>query len=462
MIRATLETVAAYTGGSIHGAAAAGAVLVEGVSTDTRSIRPNNLFVPLIGERFNGHDYAQTAREQGASAVLWQGDQGEPPEGPAVIVEDTLQALQRMAHHYRMSLPVRIVGITGSNGKTTTKDMTAAVLAAVYRVHKTQGNLNNHIGLPLTLLSLAPDTEFAVIEMGMSGRGEIDLLTRIARPDAAVITNIGDAHLKQLGSRDEIAKAKLEICSGLAEGGTFVVPGDEPLIDAYLKEAGGPRHVRIVRFGSGESCDIRLQSVELSAENTRFRTNDSPLPFTIPMLGRHNANNALAAIGIGRAFGIADSVIAGALSEFTPSGMRIERVEGKGGTTLWNDAYNANVTSMKAALSLLSETRGYRRKFAVLGDMLELGPGEKQFHREIGAALSPASVDFVYTFGELGREIAAAAAPHYPAGRVEAFDSKEKLAEKLEAVSEPGDLILVKASRGMKLETVVQSMRAQC
>jgi len=459
MIRATLTQVAAFAGGTVTGGSPN--IDIQGVSTDTRSIRPGNLFVPLIGERFNGHAYAKAALDLGAAAVLWQADQGEPPAGPSIVVDDTLAALQRLAANYRASLQVTIVGITGSNGKTTTKDMAAAVLGTTFRVHKTQGNLNNHIGLPLTLLSLSPETEFAVLEMGMSGRGEIELLTTIARPDAAVITNIGDAHLLQLGSRDEIAKAKLEIRAGLAEGGTFIVPGDEPLIDAYIGEAPGPDTARVVRFGEGAACDVRLASVELSAVDTRFRVEGSPVEFAIPMLGKHNATNALAAIALGRAFGLSDERMAEGLRALQPTGMRIERIDGKNGTTIWNDAYNASPTSMRAALSLLADTRGFRRKFAVLGDMLELGPNEEAFHRDIGGALSPERIDYVYTYGELGRCIAEAALPNYPAGRVAAFETKEALAAALEREAAPGDLILVKASRGMKMETIVQHMRIE-
>ncbi|MCI3921035.1 UDP-N-acetylmuramoyl-tripeptide--D-alanyl-D-alanine ligase [Paenibacillus sp. TRM 82003] len=459
MIRERLDIVAAYAQGELTDAAY-GSAAIEGVSTDSRSVGRGNLFVPLIGERFNGHAYAEAALRDGAAAVLWQRDQGEPPAGGGVVlVDDTLAALQRLAMRYRQSLPVRIVGVTGSNGKTTTKDMIAAALATTYRVYKTQGNFNNHIGLPLTLLSLPLDTQCAVIEMGMSGRGEIELLTNLAKPDAAVITNIGDAHLLQLGSRDEIAKAKLEIRAGLAEAGTLVVPGDEPLIDAYLGEAPGPASAKLVRFGSGEGNDLRLASVELSADRTTFRLADSALDFEIPVLGRHNASNAVAAIAVARAFGVPDDRIAEGLRTFSPSGMRIERVAGKNGTTLWNDAYNASPSSMRAALSLLAETQGYKRKFAVLADMLELGPQAEALHREVGAELSPSGVDYVFAYGELGRFIVEGASPNFPSGRAEAFAEKEALAARLEQIAEPGDLILVKASRGMKLETIVQYMR---
>lgn len=461
MIRMTLAEAASLAGGRITGedASASPALAIRGVSTDTRTIRAGNLFVPLIGERFNGHAYASAALAAGAAAILWQEDQGEPPAAPAIVVDDTLAALQRLAAGYRRTLGVKVVAITGSNGKTTTKDMTAAALGAAFRVQKTQGNLNNHIGLPMTLLALEPDTQFAVLEMGMSDFGEIELLSGIARPDAAMITNIGDSHLLQLGSRDGIARAKLEIASGLAEGGILVVPGEEPLIDKHLGAAAKPSSLRVLRFGEGEACDVRLRSVELTQTDTTFRIEGSPESFAIPMLGRHNAHNASAAIAVARAFGVSDENIAAGLRAFSPTGMRIERVTGKRGTTLWNDAYNASPTSMRAALALLTETSGYRRKIAVLGDMLELGSGERELHRAVGRSIDPSRIDMVYTFGELGRDIAEAASARFPAGAVVAFDSKEELADRLERMAEAGDLILVKASRGMRLETIIERMR---
>lgn len=461
MIRVPLQTVAQYAGGTVEGCACdPRLVSVAGVSKDTRTMEPGNLYVSLIGERFNGHDYAGAALRRGASAVLWQADQGTPPQGPAVVVPDTLLALQRLAFGYRKSLPVRVIGITGSNGKTTTKDMTAAVLARAYKVCKTEGNLNNHIGLPLTLLSLSPDTEYAVLEMGMSGRGEIGLLSGIACPDMAIITNIGEAHLLQLGSRDAIAQAKLEIGSGLAPGGTFIVPGDEPLIDRYLNGAPGPADVRVIRFGPTDRCDVRRTSVQVGPDVTRFRTADSGIEYVIPMLGEHNANNALAAIAAGRSAGVDEASIAEGLRTFAPVAMRIEQVQGKGGTMLWNDAYNANPTSMKAALALLADVAGCRRKFAVLGDMLELGADERQYHVDIGRTLPPESIDFVFACGTLGRLIAETASVRFGADRARAFDSKEQLAECLASAAQPGDLILVKASRGMELEYVIETMRA--
>ncbi|WP_274363324.1 UDP-N-acetylmuramoyl-tripeptide--D-alanyl-D-alanine ligase [Paenibacillus thermotolerans] len=463
MIKADIQQIVQWTGGKLSaGNETAAETKIAGVSTDTRSIVTGNLFVPLIGEKFNGHTYVTEAVGLGASAVLWQDNQGEPPESvTAVIVDDSLKAYQRLAAAYRSTLPLTIVGITGSNGKTTTKDMTAAVLGMKYKVHKTQGNLNNHIGLPRTLLALEPDTEVAVLEMGMSGFGEIELLAGIANPDAVVITNIGEAHLLQLGSRDGIAKAKLEILSGLKEGGLFVSPGDEPLIDRYEGDANKPSAYRKLRFGEGGGNDLVLREVRIGEAQTEFRTHDSSVAFTIPLLGKHNAMNALAAILIGRSFGIPDETIAEGLRAMTPTGMRIERLEGVNGITLLNDAYNASPASMKAALELLAAAKSYRRKFAVLGDMLELGEQEKELHRDIGRFIDPHTADYVFTYGELGKQIAHEASKRFDSGYVEAFDSKEDIVRKIEQTAGPGDVVLVKASRGMRLEDIVNSLRKE-
>lgn len=465
MIQTQLKQIVQWTGGSLTASFSGESVLetqVRGVSTDTRTIHDGNLFVPIVGERFNGHDYVSAAVSNGAAAALWQESQGEPPEDViAIIVEDTLKAYQRLAAGYRDSLSVKVVGITGSNGKTTTKDMAAAILETSYKVHKTEGNFNNHIGLPRTLLALSPDVEVAVLEMGMSGFGEIELLTEIAAPDTVIITNVGEAHLLQLGSRDGIAKAKLEILAGLKQGGLFVCPGDEPLIDLHEANSKRPLDYRKVRFGEGPANDLLLKEVRIGEAETAFRTNDSDIRFSIPLLGKHNAANALAAILVGREFGISDERIAQGLRRMKPTGMRIERVEGKNGVTLLNDAYNASPASMKAALALLAETKSYLRKFAVLGDMLELGDTERELHREIGLMLQPETVDYVFTFGKLGKEIAQAAAERFESGRVQSFDSKEALIRRLEQAGHPGDVVLVKASRGMKLEDIVNGLRKE-
>jgi UDP-N-acetylmuramoyl-tripeptide--D-alanyl-D-alanine ligase len=444
-----------------EGASSEAETAVAGVSTDSRAISPGSLFIPLIGDRFDGHLYAQQAVDRGAAAVLWQaGHAAEPPRGaPVLLVDDTLAALQQLARAYRRELNVRVVGITGSNGKTTTKDLVGAVLGAQYNVHKTQGNFNNHIGLPLTLLQLSEQTEAAVLEMGMSARGEIELLSDIAAPDVAVITIIGESHLEHLGSREEIARAKTEILSGMTPGGLLVYNGDSPQIDAVLPSMPQPERLRKLRFGMGQGCELRPQNVRMTAEGTCFAAVDDPdTEYFVPLLGRHNVTNALAAVAVGRELGVSAERIATGLASVQMTSMRIEVRRAPGGLTVLNDAYNASPTSMRAALELLAELSGYGRKFAVLGDMLELGPQEAEYHRGVGDSIGPRTADYVLTFGARARHIAAGAAQQLPSDRVRSYDDKAQLAAELLSLVQPDDVVLVKGSRGVQLEEVVAAL----
>ncbi|MBD0379176.1 UDP-N-acetylmuramoyl-tripeptide--D-alanyl-D-alanine ligase [Paenibacillus sedimenti] len=463
MINRTLGQMIDMLGGEadlVAASSSAADIQITGVSTDTRTIRPGSLFVPLIGEHYDGHAYAAEAYDKGAAAALWQDDRPNPPEGmPIIRVKDTLTALQQLAKAYRKQLSVRIVGITGSNGKTTTKDLVAAVLGSTYEVHKTKGNLNNHIGLPLTLLQLEETTQYAVVEMGMSGRGEIELLSGLAEPDAAIITMIGEAHMLQLGSREEIARAKAEILNGMPSGGLFVYNGDEPLIEQALTERSLPDGLRRIRFGSGKSNDLYPTVIRMDAEGAYFDINAPDYPeLYIPLLGTHNVINALSAIAIGEAFGVSPQNIAAGLRSLQMTSMRIEKLTAASGLTVLNDAYNASPASMRAAIALTEQLRGFGRKFVVLGDMLELGEHEEQFHRDIGAMLSPERVDYVFTFGRLGSFIADEAAKSFQQAYVRAYDDKEQLAAELRELAQAEDLVLVKGSRGMRLEQVVQAL----
>ncbi|MCY9669481.1 UDP-N-acetylmuramoyl-tripeptide--D-alanyl-D-alanine ligase [Paenibacillus alginolyticus] len=467
MIERTLEQMTDMLGVEcvkVFSKSAARDILIKGISTDTRTIRPGSLFVPLIGDHFDGHAYASEAYSKGAAAALWQDDHPHPPEGmPIIRVKDTLTALQQLAKSYREQLPVRIIGITGSNGKTTTKDLVAAVLGSTFQVHKTKGNLNNHIGLPLTLLELDKTTQFAVVEMGMSGRGEIELLSNLAEPEASIITMIGESHMLQLGSREEIARAKAEIVSGMSSGGLFVYNGDEPLIEQALAESPDslPEGLSRIRFGSGAGNDLFPTDIRMDADGAHFQINSPGYPeLFIPLLGTHNVINALAAIAVGEAFGVSPEGIAAGLRSLQMTSMRIEKLTAASGLTVLNDAYNASPASMRAAIDLTEQLRGFGRKFLVLGDMLELGEHEEEFHRSIGAMLSPERVDYVFTFGRLGRCIADEAVKRFPKASVRAFDDKEQLAAELAAEVRADDLVLVKGSRGMRLEHVVNALLA--
>ncbi|GGG10258.1 UDP-N-acetylmuramoyl-tripeptide--D-alanyl-D-alanine ligase [Paenibacillus abyssi] len=473
MINKTIGELARLCGGKISSNDTTAAERsFAGVSTDTRKVGDGQLFIPLSGERFDGHDYVQQARERGAAAAMWQENRPIPEplsDWTLVLVDDPLAALQRLAAAYRSELPVRVVGITGSNGKTTTKDMVAAVLATVFRVHKTAGNLNNHIGLPLTILEMNEQTEAAVLEMGMSGFGEIELLTSIAKPDAAIITNIGDAHLLQLGSREGIARAKLEIASGLEPGGLLVYNGDEPLLKEALTRSPLPDGIAAQSFGAQAGNDWVAHDMIIEAAGSSFilsRTAngdaaaDSSYAYKIPVPGSHNVLNAAAAIAVGINLGIEPERIKEGLAELKISGMRIETVRAYNGATVLNDAYNANPTAVRAAIDLVERLNGFKRKWLVLGDMLELGPEEQALHREIGAYITPDKADGVLTYGSLGRHIAEGAWAAFQASpqSVIHFEDKAELSAWLINELKPEDLVLVKGSRGMRMEEIVQAL----
>ena len=437
--------------------------MIIGVSTDSRKIQKDCLYVPLAGENFDGHDFAAKALEAEAGAILWQEDHGAPPHGAVIIVEDTLAALQSLAASYLEQSGARVVGITGSNGKTTVKDMVTALLETKYKVHKTQGNFNNQIGLPLTALSMPEDTDVVVLEMGMSGRHEIELLSSIARPDTAVITNVGEAHMLQLGSREEIARAKVEIISGMKSGGLLIHHGDEPLIPQVLAESDTqkPESLQTFTFGTGEDNDDYPTGMMFHAKGIIFTSHrHSDEGFSLPLLGRHNVVNALAALAVAEHYGISDDQIREGLAGLRLTSMRIECIETDHGVTVLNDAYNSSPIAVKAALDVLGDMKGYRRRIAVLGDMLELGAREQEFHTEIGRYLSPDHVDLVFTYGPLSMHIAEAARACLPDRQVMSFTDKAELIEAVSKEVSHKDIVLVKASRGMKLEDVVEALKS--
>ena len=468
MIRRTTAQIAAMCGAEMNEAAARRADdIVRGVSTDSRRPAHGMLFVPLAGERFDAHDFAGHAFAGGAAVSLWQA--GRPvPEAltgrPLLLVDDTLAALQRLAAAYRSQLPVTVIGVTGSNGKTTTKDMIASVLAQRFKVHKTEGNLNNHIGLPLTILAMDEDTKAAVLEMGMSGFGEISRLARIARPDIAVITNIGDAHLLQLGSREGIAKAKLEIAEGLAAGGVLFVNGDEPLLTEGAKRAHGYGKWRLETFALGErDGGWSAKLIAVAARDTAFaiRPPDGPEwpgEFRVPAPGRHNAANALAAAAVGARLGLDPESIRQGLASVKLSAMRLETMTAANGAVVLNDTYNASPASVKAMIAFVGELEGYRRKWLVLGDMLELGPEEDRLHYETGASVNPGEIHAVLAVGERSKHTVRGAAERLGPDRALHFGDKDALVRRLLEELSPDDLVLVKGSRGMRMEEVAQAL----
>ncbi|WP_343222054.1 UDP-N-acetylmuramoyl-tripeptide--D-alanyl-D-alanine ligase [Paenibacillus tritici] len=461
MIR-TLYDIAEMCGGELSSAEDKD-IEIKGVVTDSRKISPACLFVPLVGDHFDGHHYAAASLAAGAAAALWQRDKGPAPAGGGVIlVEDTLAALQKLSSAYLGDIAPRVVAVTGSNGKTTTKDMITALLEVQYKVHKTQGNFNNHIGLPLTILSMDSDVEIAVLEMGMSSRGEISLLSRIAPPDVAVITNVGESHLLQLGSRKEIARAKLEIVDGLKPGGLLIYNGDEPLLAEVLAEPDfrTPEGLLTFRFGQAADNDDYPTGLMTHSAGMIFTSQlHGQRAFTLPLPGQHNVINALAALAVARHYDVTEENIAAGLSGLKLTGMRIEVIETESGLVLLNDAYNASPTSMRAAIDVLQSMKCSGSRIAVLGDMLELGPEEIMFHRQIGSYLDPKLTDDVFTFGPLAAHIAAAASERFEAGHLFAFTDKEALITALNAKCSEKDVVLFKASRGMRLEEVLHRLK---
>lgn len=445
-------------------AAAVGGLVKQGdperviarVATDTRTLCPGDLFFALRGGRFDGHDFAGRAAETGAAGVVVSREVRLPSSVAVIAVGDTLAALQALAAWNRSSLDIPVVAVTGSTGKTTTKDLIAAVLGRRWPVAATRGNYNNEIGVPVTLLDLDEKTRAAVIEMGMRGPGEIDFLSRLVRPSAAVITNIGEAHIERLGSVENIARAKGEVLEHLPPEGFALLHAESP----HLREQAGRTRARVLYFGEDPGAHYSLAAYRPEAGGCVFEAScrGGRYTFRLGLAGKHQALNALAAVGVGMELGLEPAEIAAGLAEARLSPMR-QAVIRAGELTVINDAYNANPASMKAALGLLGEMAGGRPRVAVLGDMLELGPRAAGGHREVGAACAALGLDLLVTVGERARLIAAGAveAGMDPARIIRCTANPEAAAVLRERLS-GREIILVKGSRGMRMEEIVAAL----
>ncbi|RYL95419.1 UDP-N-acetylmuramoyl-tripeptide--D-alanyl-D-alanine ligase [Sporolactobacillus sp. THM7-4] len=432
------------------------------IMTDSRKRVENGLFVPMIGEHFNGHRYLAQAIENGARASLWMEREHLPeniPDGfPLFLVADTLKALQYMAKSYLRRSSPRVVAVTGSNGKTTTKDMIDSVLSLAFKTHKTKGNLNNHIGVPLTILSMPEDTEVLICEMGMNHFGELTLLSQLARPDIAIITNIGESHIEFLGSRQGIAKAKLEITNGLKKNGTLIIDGDEPLLAGIHSNA-----FRVVTCGYGQGNDWEITDVRGFSDGYQFTLNHDQTVYHVPILGRHNVKNAVYSLAVAKLLAVRDQVIDDGLRHLTLTRMRFERVRGLNGSLLINDCYNASPTSMKASIETMKELPGYKKRVAILGDMYELGPDEEQLHRSVSEVLTP-PLTHVVTIGEKGAWIAdplREQSKDQSGGLViRSFGTKKEALPFLKTLLDEQTVMLFKSSRLLELEQLVESLSA--
>lgn len=431
----------------------------RGVSTDTRTLGRGEVFVALRGERFDGHDYVGAAASRGAAIVVIDRDVDVPGACGVVRVDDGYTALARLAAAYRRTLAAEVVAITGSVGKTTTKHMLHAVLAAHLRGTASPRSYNNRVGVPLTILAADPADRYLLVEVGTNAPGEIGALSRIVEPDVAVITHVALAHVEGLGSLDGIAAEKAGVLRHLTDDGLAIVNGDVPVLADHLKALG-----RVIRFGRSEHCELRLTSCEPTGDGLRFVVNDRAA-FTLPLLGEHNAINALAVIAVARHLNLSDEQIAAALAGVEPAAMRMELRRlgvGEAMITVINDAYNANPESVRAAAAALAQyDAGGGRRVAVLGDMAELGDAAPRLHRELGAALAAMPLDLVITIGPLSMYTAEGLAKHGAAMRTHALGEwTDGTAERVAGLVKPGDVVLVKGSRVMGLERLIEPLEA--
>lgn len=432
-------------------------ISITSVCFDSRKIESGALFIPLVAEN-DGHKYVEAAINGGAVATLWQEDHSENiPDSIAVLpVSDTLVALQQLGKHYLMKINPKVVAITGSNGKTTTKDMTAAVLATQFNVHKTFANFNNEIGVPMTILSMEPNTEVLVVEMGMDRYGQLDFLSKLAEPDVAVITMIGEAHIEFFGTRDHIADAKMEITHGLKEDGELVINGDEPLLTTKAKEVSQ----EVLTFGSLDN-NMRAMDIVSDATKTSFKVATWPeVDFTINMIGAYNVFNALAALSVGNIYHIPVDKMQKALASFDLTANRTEWLEAKNGAKILSDVYNSNPTAVKEVLYAFEQVPTSGKRIVVLGDMLELGEKAAEMHSDLAQAINPDRIDSIYLCGELMGYLAEKLREKFDATQIHHYQKDDLLTLTSDLKNElmPDDIVLLKASHGIHLENVVSEL----
>ena len=458
----TIEEVLRATGGKLlQGKENA---FFQGISTDSRTIIEGELFIALKGPRFDGHHYALEALKKKAGGVLigqdqvgdirWNGYRSRA----VIAVKDTLTALGDIARDWRRKYGPPLVALTGSNGKTTTKEMIAACLETTFPILKTKGNLNNLIGVPLTLLTLTEKERVVVLEMGMNEPGEIRRLTEIAEPDVGLITNIQKVHLEGMGSLERLKEEKGELFRKMRRDGTILVNQDDPRVVDLARDYPGQK----ITFGIETPAEVMAKEIQLrGTEGTSFTLilEEEAMEVHLQLLGRHFVPNALSAIAVGCLFGVELKQAKEAIEHFQSFPMRMEVVPFKGGKTLINDAYNANPYSMELALETLVEVKGKGRAIAVLGDMLELGNFEKEAHEQLGERVSELSIDFLLALGEDAPLVVESAIRHgFPIERTRIVESHSEAISLLRQMLENGDWILVKGSRRMAMEKIVEGL----
>ncbi len=450
MNKLTLTEVAQVTGADTNSDEK---IFFNDVTTDSRKVTSGVLFIALKGEIFNGEDFAEDALRKGAAAVLVSKTAKKISGGIVLKVDDTLTAYRQIAGAWRNRFNIPVVAVTGSNGKTTTKDLTAAALSGLGHVQKTSGNFNNEVGVPMTLLGLNAKHNAAVVEIGMRGLGQIESLAEVVKPTIGIVTNVSEAHIGLLGSIENIARAKSEMVSAIPNGGTIILNADN-VYTAEMKNLAGDG-VQVLTYSLEGDADFVATDILIGSVSTEFTLNfrGKKYDFEIPMLGRHNVSNALAAIAAGYACGLSVPEVQRGFSSLTTTKMRYEVIR-RDGLTIINDAYNASPASMRAAIHTTAEVYD-GRLIAVLGDMLELGTFAEKIHREIGEELVENKFHTLITLGELGKFIAVGARD---AGleNVYTFDTHEDAAKKILELVRDGDTILFKASHVMHMEKIIE------
>ena len=433
----------------------------ENFSKDTRTIQKGDIYLGIKGEKFDGNAFWKQALDNGADAVIIQDIEVTEEEKvkysnkTIILVQDTLKALYEIAKYKRSLYDIPVVAITGSVGKTSTKDMIASVVNTKFKTLKTEGNNNNNIGLPFTILRLK-DHEAMVVEMGMNHFGEISLLTDIAKPTLAVITNIGTSHIGNLGSRENILKAKLEILEGLQDGGTVIVNNDNDLLHDWYEK--NKDEIEIHTIGIENNSELMAKEIELGEESSKFKaiSNEDKTEIQVPVAGTHFVYNALCAMEVGRVLGIATNQIQDGIAKFELTKKRMDIRKLENGAIIINDAYNASYESMRASIEFLANHTG-TRKIAVLGDMFELGEYSEELHRNVGKEVASHDIDVLICAGENSKYIIEEAQKNK---KIETFyfHNNEEIVEKLTQELRNGDVVLVKASNGMKFFEICQKV----
>ena len=429
-------------------------VEITGIAIDSRKVKQGELFIPFLGENVDGHDYIESAFEKGAAASLSLKD-NFVSDNNIIYVDDSYETIQSLAKHYLESLNAKTIAITGSNGKTTTKDIISSILSTKFKVHKTQGNFNNELGVPLTILAAPEDSEILVLEMGADGFGQLDFLSKLVEPDYTVITNIGESHIEFFKSREGIAKAKFEITNGMKKDGYFVYNGDEVLLKTLVDSS----KINATSCGENSYNDIILESCIITRDKIDFKLNISDAQYFTKLKGKHNLYNIMFATAIASKIGLTNEEIRKAIENTVEiTGMRLQSIPYKEDSLIINDAYNASPTSMKAGVDVVSSYDDFDYKTLVLGSMFELGPNEVSYHGEVGEYISENTndIDLVISVGGLAENIT----KQIKNEKIKTlhFHTTAEVSEYLKNNKHENEVILFKASRSMKLETIIEEI----